>query len=240
MSPKCFAVSLLRVRARIFIAVLFMLAAAAAQETVFNVPSADVLDKGKTYGELDMTFHANPFVFSPTPRIVFGVGHKVEAGVNVTGIAYSPLDDNHTTLSPTIKWRIYDGGKNGWTVFVGDNVFVPAQNRTYDAGNYAYAMVSKTFSHGTRLAAGGYHFSRDVVANAQRAGGQFSVEQTVDKRVSLAADWFTGNHASGYITPGVVIKASSKITVYASYEIGNANVRQGNHMFELELGWNIN
>ena len=33
--------------------------AANAQQTIFNVPSADVLDKGKVYGELDVTFKPN-------------------------------------------------------------------------------------------------------------------------------------------------------------------------------------
>jgi hypothetical protein len=30
-----------------------------AQQTVFNVPSGDVLDKGKVYGELDVPFKLN-------------------------------------------------------------------------------------------------------------------------------------------------------------------------------------
>jgi hypothetical protein len=222
----------------IIVLVLLLSSPAIAQETVFNVPSADILDKGKTYLELDTTLHINPFVFGATPRIVFGIGHKIEAGVNVTGMAHSPVDDNHTTLSPAVKWKPLD--KNGWAILVGDNVFLPVQNRTYNAGNYAYGMLAKTWKHGTRISAGGYHFSNGVVANAQRAGGQFSFEQTINSRVSLAADWYTGNHANGYFTPGFVIKASSKVTVYASYEIGNANARQGNHMLELELGWNIN
>ena len=203
------------------------------------MPSGDVLDKGKAYLELDTTFHFNPFVFGPTPRAVLGVGGKVELGLNIPGIAYSPTDDNHTTLSPNVKWKAYDG-KNGWAVLFGDNLFVPAQNREYSVGNYVYAMLTKTFSHGTRLAAGAYHFSSHVVASGQRAGGQFSIEQPLTKRVQLAADWFTGNHAAGYLTPGLVFKVNPRLTVYTSYEIGNANVRQGNHMFELELGWNVN
>src|SRR5689334_14681461 len=41
-------------------AIAWMLAGAAfmeahAQQTIFNVPSSDVLDKGKVYGELDVT-----------------------------------------------------------------------------------------------------------------------------------------------------------------------------------------
>lgn len=223
----------------------WMSAAALAQETVFNVPSADVLDKGKVYGELDMTFRAQDFVFTPTPRVVVGVGHRVEVGLNVQGSSYSASDVNHTTLSPTIKWKAYDGGANGWAFLLGDNIFLPVQNRTYDAGNYAYAMFAKSWTHGTgkhgtRVGLGGYHFSKDVVASAQRAGGQFSFEQAINSRVTFAADWFTGNNAAGYFTPGFVLKATKKLTLYGSYEIGNAGVTQGNHVLELEAGWNFN
>jgi hypothetical protein len=32
---------------------------ARAQQTIFNVPTTDVLDKGKLYGELDVSFKPN-------------------------------------------------------------------------------------------------------------------------------------------------------------------------------------
>ena len=56
----------------------------------------------------------------------------------------------------------------------------------------------------------------------------------------LAADWFTGNHAAGYFTPGAVFKLSPKLTGYAAYSLGNANLSHGNHFFLLELGYNFN
>jgi hypothetical protein len=220
---------------------LFLFGSAAiAQQTVFNVPSVDVLDKGKIYSELDMTFRSQDFMFIPTPRVVLGVGHRVEVGLNVVGIQYSSTDVNHTTLSPAIKWKAYDSGANGWSFFVGDNIFLPVQNRTYDAGNYAYAMLAKQWGFGPRIGAGAYHFSKDVAASSQRAGGQFSIEQTLNQRVTLAADWYTGNHSYGYFTPGITVKATKKLTLYGSYEIGNAGVKQGNHLLEVEVGWNFN
>jgi hypothetical protein len=114
------------------------------------------------------------------------------------------------------------------------------RNRSYDLGNYVYLNGSKTFGK-TRLTAGGYHFSSNVVApNAQRAGGQFGFEQTITPRFTIAADWITGKHASGYSTPGVIFKPHSRVTGYAGYSLGNANLRNGNHFFLLEIGYNFN
>jgi hypothetical protein len=43
---------------------------------------ADILDKGKVYGELDGTLRPVDFLATFTPRVVVGIGHGIEAGVN--------------------------------------------------------------------------------------------------------------------------------------------------------------
>lgn len=213
---------------------------AKAQQTLFNVPSTDVLDQGQAYGELDVSFKpVEPEFSSFVPRVVVGVGGRVEVGLNVTGNIQPGAD--MTTLVPTVKWKPYDGGDNGWAFVVGNNLFIPIRNRSYDVGNYAYAEFSKTFSTRTRLTFGGYHFTKNVVTpNAQRAGGQFGFEQPVTKRFAVQADWFTGRHANGYFTPGFLYKLSPKLTGYLGYSLGNSNVTNGNHFFYAEVGINFN
>lgn len=218
-------------------------AVARGQQTIFNVPSTDVLDKGKVYAELDASLKPTdgavvPKFSSFVPRIVVGAGRRVEIGLNVTG-NIQPGPDS-TTLVPTIKWKPYQGKDNGWAFVVGDNLFVPVRNRSYNAGNCVYAEMSKTFKSGTRFTFGGYDFTSNVVAAANRAGGQFGFEQVLNKRVTFAADWITGRHGAGYFTPGIIFKAGSRVTGYAGYSIGNANASNGNHFFLLELGYNFN
>jgi hypothetical protein len=213
------------------------------QQTIFNVPTTDVLDKGKVYFELDASLKPTDGAVvtkfsSFVPRIVVGAGSRVEIGLNLTGNIQPGADS--TTLVPTIKWKPYQGKDNGWAIVVGDNLYLPVRNRTYNAGNYFYAEVSKTFKGGTRVTAGGYDFTRNVVAPANRAGGQFGFEQPLSKKVTLAADWYTGKHGAGYFTPGVVFKVGPKVTGYAGYSIGNQNPSKGNHFFLLELGYNFN
>lgn len=214
-----------------------------AQQTIFNVPTTDVLDKGKVYFELDVSFKPNNSqtvgrFSSFVPRVVIGAGSNVEVGLNVTGNIQPGADP--TTLVPTVKWRPYHGKDNGLAIIVGHNLFIPVRNRSYNAGNYVYAEISKTFKSGTRLTAGGYDFTPNVVAQANRAGGQFGFEQPLNKKVSFAADWFTGKHSAGYFTPGIVFKVGPRITGYAGYSIGNQNASRGNHFFLMEVGYNFN
>jgi hypothetical protein len=214
-----------------------------AQQTIFNVPTTDVIDRAKIYGEIDVSFkptdsaQVNKFS-SFVPRVVVGAGSRLEIGLNITGNIQPGADT--TTLVPTIKWKPYHGENNGFAIAIGDHLYWPVRNRAYNAGNYVYAEISKTFKTGTRVTAGGYDFTRSVVAAANRAGGQFGFEQPLTKKVSLAADWFTGKHAAGYFTPGFVFKVSPRVTGYAGYSIGNQNPSNGNHFFLLEVGYNFN
>ena len=226
-----------------FVLMVLCAAKGQAQQTIFNVPTTDVLDRGKVYFELDVSFKPNDSqavgrFSSFVPRLVVGAGSNIEVGLNITGNIQPGRDS--TTLVPTVKWKLYPGKDNGIAIVVGDNLFIPVRNRSYNAGNYVYAEISKTFKSGTRLTAGGYDFTPNVVAAANRAGGQFGVEHPFNKKVSFAADWFTGRHSAGYFTPGIVFKVGTKITGYAGYSIGNQNASRGNHFFLMEFGYNFN
>lgn len=219
---------------------LGVVTAVQGQQTVFNVPTTDVLPRAKVYVELDISAKPNEPKFSSfVPRLVIGTGGNVEIGLNITGNIQPGADS--TTLVPAVKWKVYDGKDNGWAIAVGANLFIPVRNRTYNSGTYAYTMFQRKFNTGTRVGFGGYIFSRNVVApNANRAGGQFTFEHPVTRKFGFQADWFTGKHASGYFTPGAYFKVTPKLTGYGAYSIGNANVRNGNHYAYLEIGYNIN
>lgn len=223
--------------------IAFCFATATAQQTIFNVPTTDVLDKGKVYLELDAAFKAdnqNEFgrFSSFTPRGVAGVGGNVEIGLNVTGNIQPGADS--TTLVPTAKWRFYQNENRGVALIAGSNLYFPARNRVYKVGTYSYVAGSKTINK-TRLTAGAYVASKNVfAAKAVRSGGQFGFEQALNDKVTLAADWITGRHAAGYFTPGVIYKPHPQVTTYFSYSIGNDAARRGNHFFLFEIGWNPN
>lgn len=226
-----------------FVAILFgSTVYVRAQQTIFNVPTTDVLDRGKVYFELDAAFKTNNQAavrrFSSfVPRFVVGVGGNVEVGLNVTGNIQPGADS--TTLVPTVKWKFYQNEKKDTALVAGTNFYIPVRNRSYKAGTYSYLAVSKTIDK-TRLTAGGYVASKNVFApNATRGGGQFGIEQTVNSKFSVAADWITGKHGSGYFTPGVIYKPHPKVTTYWSYSIGNTGATRGNHFFLFEAGYNF-
>jgi hypothetical protein len=228
----------------IFLFIVFIsVSDAKAQQTIFNVPSTDVLDKGKIYGELDAAFKVDNGrdvrrFSSFVPRVVFGVGGNVEVGLNVVG-NIQPGNDS-TAIVPTVKWRFYQNAKKDVSIVAGTNVFIPVRNRAYRLGSYSYVNASKTLGEKTRLTAGGYVYSKNVVAAKARGGAQFGVEHTVNPTFILAADYLTGKHANGYFTPGVFYKPTPKVIGYFGYSIGNSGARGGNNFFLFEVGYNFN
>ncbi|HKV24390.1 MAG TPA: hypothetical protein VJN93_07345 [Candidatus Acidoferrum sp.] len=225
-------------RLLVLLPALFAAQRARAQETVFDVPSADILDRGKVYGGLDGTARPVNPIYTFTPRVVLGIGHQIEIGMNFDGLTLPVTGE--LELSPTAKWRLWNHPASGLSFFVGDDLFFPVRQRTYNSGNYSYAAFAKQWKHGTRVSLGAYDFTKNVVASANRAGGQFTFEQSVTTRLTLAAEWYTGNNATGYFNPGVIFKLTPKLTGYAAYQIGNAGVTKGNHQFLWELGYNFN
>lgn len=217
----------------------------AAQQTVYSVPTTDILDKGKVYVELDTSFkvHDSRAVrrFSSfVPRVVVGVRQRrVEVGMNVTGNIQPGRDS--TTLVPTVKVKVYENEKHGVAVVTGANVYIPVRQRIYRAGTYTYAQVSKALGSSTRVGGGAYLFTKNVVSpNANRAGFQFTFEQGITRRLSLNADWISGKHAAGYFTFGPAFKFTNRFVGAAAYAIGNDRAKDGNHNFYVQLGYLVN
>jgi hypothetical protein len=227
---------------------VFMLAlssAARAQQTVFNVPTTDVLDRGKIYVEADISAKPNDsealkHFTSVVPRAVVGVrSRRVEVGVNVIGNIQPGKDS--TTIVPAIKVKLYGSEKNGWAVVAGGSVYVPVRQRLYKAGTYNYVQISKMLTPSTRIGAGPYFYSKNVVAsNASRGGAQLSIEQSINHWLSLNADWISGKHANGYLTVGPAFKLSNRLIAVAAYSIGNDRAVDGNHFIYVELGYLLN
>lgn len=119
--------------AAVLSAVLLLAAHAIGQQMIFNVPTADVLDRGKVYVELDAAFKPlgsrefgrfSGFV----PRIVFGAGGGVELGVNLTGNVQPGPDT--TTIVPTAKVRFFEDKRRGVALFAGSHLYIPVRNRS--------------------------------------------------------------------------------------------------------------
>lgn len=219
---------------RLAATLLFVMAAAPAlaQQTIFNVPSADVLDEGKTYLELDVLGRPQDPDFALfTARGVYGFGSKIEAGVNFGGFLVPGR--SVPTATPNIKWQPWHENKLAFTTGV-IGLFYLRGSRDGNPAVLGYAEASYQLPTNTRLTAGGYWASSGYAAPDPQAGALLGFEQKVNDHLNIIADWISGDNGLGYFTPGVSVPLGAW-TIYAGYSIKNGD-SNGNAML-IEAGW---
>jgi hypothetical protein len=205
-------------------------APARAQQTIFNVPSADVLARGKTYFEEDTLWRPREPNFAVfTGRAVYGVVPNVEAGVNFGGFV-SP-GRSMPVATPNVKWQPWHDDKLAVTAGVFGLFFLRGREDVKPAAE-GYAHVAYKLPTNTRLTAGGYWASSGYAAADPQAGALLAFEQKVNDHLNLIADWFSGRNGLGYLTPGIS-STWGGWTLYAGYSFKNGDSKGNAMLFEL-------
>jgi hypothetical protein len=195
-----------------------------AQQTLFNVPSANTAERGKTFIELTSSFRTwGPTSGSDysafTPRVVVGVGRGVELGGGVFETNGQGLGDT-TTLQLSGKWRFYNNEETGTALTASSLVNVPLRGMPEKGSVLSFAGLHQTIKPtGTRLSGGVFDGTPRAVSADNFVGGWASFEQPVYNGLSVIGDWMSGNHRFGAFTPGV------------SYAKGHHYLRAGYHIY---------
>ena len=208
----------------------------AAQSTLFNIPSTDVVAKGKTYVEFDfighLESHKNGGFEAYIPRIVVGVGKGVEVGMNI-GTLDALAPHQPVELQPNVKWQAYSNSDNGVAVTTGFIAYLPVANsKGVDKFGFVYSNVSKKFKgdFGPRLTGGAYGLVGRDDGLGTKGGAIVGYEQPLHPKVSFVADWFSGKNRFGFVTPGFAITLPKSSAFYAGYSVGNEG-RKNNALF---------
>jgi hypothetical protein len=235
----CKAKSITRTIRVLGVAVLLALLnsqAAMAQSTLFNIPSTDVVPKKKVYLEFDFLSHFESHADGGfqvyVPRAVFGVGKRVEVGVNISAVdAFAP--DQPVYISPNVKWQLYSNEGNGVTVAAGGLLYTPIAHRAgADTYGFVYTVASKKVKadYGPRLTGGAYALPGLRDGLGTQGGAIVGYEQPLGKKVTFVTDWFSGKNAFGYVTPGISITLPKSSLLNIGYSIGNLG-RGNNALF---------
>ncbi len=207
---------------------------AAAQQTIFNVPSQDVLSPGTVYGEIDVPFRIDaPKYVAITPRVVAGLGYNFEGGVNLPG--YINQGDKLWTAMFTIKHSQSLDTTAPWTLTEGAHLYLPL-TAGRSTGVFGYVMTGYKLFGSLRLDAGGY-IATDAVSGTGKSevGALGSIEYTLTDWLTIAVDGYSGNNALSYITPGLFVGPFGKWIFYPAYQI--SNVSRDGDSYLLEAGY---
>lgn len=206
---------------------------ASAQQYVWSVPSADVLAPGGLLFEGYAYWGLQgPDAWYVGPRATFGIGHGLEAGLNLTANV-TPV--RNARLELALKWQPWKSADGRWALTGGGIGYVPLHDLDYVVGGFGWGHVTRTFGAGTSLSAGAFGYSRGVIAEPARAGVALAWEQVLRGKWTFAADWMSG--PEGYTTAGFFYEVNPALYASAGYVVGNEGAGDGNHYLLLALSW---
>jgi hypothetical protein len=104
--------------------IVFPACSACAQEAVFDVPSADILDNGKVYGELDGTSRPVDLRATFTPRVVFGIAHGCASTLAITCFSPFAIVNTMQEITPTRPPRKSESTARALRVTSGNHRFL--------------------------------------------------------------------------------------------------------------------
>jgi len=216
-----------------FLALALPAASMSAQQTIFNVPSADVLDPGKVYLETDELFRpTDPEFSSTTVRGVVGLFPRVEGGVNFGGLnAPGPLIP---TANVAVKIQPVRVGEFALTAG-GNGLFFLKGSQDGNPAGLGYGFASYRIPKlGTRIEFGGWYSSAGYALPKSTGGALATFEQPIPcvPGLTVAADWWSGENSIGYVSPGLIY-AFGHWTAYAAYSIKNGDSRGNAGLIEL-------
>jgi hypothetical protein len=135
--------------------------------------------------------------------------------------------------------KFYENEKNKTSVVMGNSLHIPLRHKKYNLGDYFYVAGSKVLSTGTKLTAGSYFFTKNVVAKNAARVEDSRPRQKINAKLGVAAEWYTGKHSYGYLTTGFKIKLSNRLGGKFGYSVGNQKAAQGNHYFYASMAIKI-
>jgi len=193
-----------------------------AQQMIFNTPSADVAERGRTFIELNSAFR--PFETNRYatfyPRVNVGVAKGLELSAGLYHTEGGHFGDN-SILTVASKWRFYNNEDTGTSLAVSSQLFAPLRGTGEKASVLTFGGLHQVIKPtSTRLSFGVYNGTPGALAINNYIGGWASVEQPIGSGFSAVADWLSGNQRFGAFTPGVSFNSNRQF-FRLGYSINN-------------------
>lgn len=196
---------------------------ARAQQTIFDVPSADVSERHDFFYQHQTVARtwAPERHWIQTNAVGFGLGSNLE--FDLTQFNFDINHPSSTIGSTGMKLSVPINGEESRVPLrfvVGDMIQFGSIDG-HHVGNWSYVMmnVELPLTH-TRLT-GGLHHGTSLLFGSKTTGFLGGFEQPISKKWMIQGDWIAGRNDLGYSIPGIVYRPVRHWMISLGYQIPN-------------------
>ena len=207
-----------------------------SQQTIFNVPSADVTAKNKNFLQHESQFRAKDpdQFFNTTNYFAHGVGANTELDATLFNIG-SPASKNAALglgFKTVLPLENSATKKYQPKIILGSQI--PFSLQGNGVGHWLYSAASVTLPQSnTRFTTGISNGSKQIFGgNVTCFIGGF--EQKITSDFSFISDWYSGNHSLGIWATGFSYALPQDFVFYGGYQIPNSK-KVGRNSFVIEV-----
>lgn len=209
-------------------ALIFQNNTSLAQQTIFNVPSPDLTEKGMIFFQHQSSF-SNEFANFDN-NFVYGLGKNTEFDLTLFGVGTKSI--RNEVLAPGFKTviPIFEKSKTKFTF----GHLIPISLTGKGVGGYTYSHISTIIPKTKTRVTSGVAIGTEVLFGRDFVSYVGALEQPITRKLSLAVEWYSGKHANGFLIPGFYYRVSPKFILSAAFKIRN-NRGNGHNGFIIEL-----
>lgn len=195
-----------------------------AQQTVINVPSADVTPAGKLFvqHESQYRFWKPGQYWFGTHYSAVGIGHNTELDCTLFNVT-SPASHNialgvgFKKIFPILPKRLPE---EELKLVVGE--MIPISLEGQGVGNWTYVEGSFRLPRVHTRITGGFSQGNKQIFFNNMVCFIGAIEQPVTKKLTAFTEWYSGTHAFGYLVPGFSYSLPLGFNFYCGYQIPNS------------------
>ena len=217
-----------------FLIVIFFTHKSFSQQTIFNVPSADILQKDKVFVQHESQFRAkDPQNFiNATNYFAYGAGNNIEIDATLFNLS-SPTSKN-VALGIGFKSAYEIEALKDYQAKIIFGDMVPFSLQGNGVGNWLYVEPSFYVSQTSTRITGGISYGTKQIFGEEVVCFLGGFEQKVTAKINFIGDWYSGNHALGIFANGFSYQFPRDLTFYAGYQIPNSK-EVGRNSFVIEV-----
>ena len=229
----------------LFLGILCLTQLSFAQQTYFNVPSSDIVDKHEFAAQQQINISES---IRSSTTINYGLGHEWEVGLNLYNLDYLPNEHrvvaNDSTTEKSFSPLLMLNAQKAFDITNNLELAVGAQggmniitDRRPQLVGYVYGHVAAASNdEHYNVSAGGYMANARYLGDGPKIGFQTGFDAgIIYQKLHLLGDWVSGPHDFGQLVLGLEVYLGKHFPLAIGWQRVN---KTGSQALVLQLTYN--